>query len=57
MEGTTKNGTKTGKKMGRQEEEGIRTWGLDDPRLVGLGGIAVPLPVGQTLHHLAAAGG
>ena len=36
-------------------EEGIRTWGLDDPRLVGLGGIAVPLPVGQTLHHLVAA--
>lgn len=43
------------KRMGRPEEEGIQTWGLDDPRLVGLGGIAVPLPVGQTLHHLAAA--
>jgi len=33
----------------------LATWGLDDPRLVGLGGIAVPLPVGQTLHHLVAA--
>jgi hypothetical protein len=37
----------------REEEKGIRTRGLDDPRLVGLGGIAVPLPVGQTLHHVA----
>lgn len=31
----------------------LATWGLDDPRLVGLGGIAVPLPVGQTLHHVS----
>lgn len=31
----------------------LTTWGLDDPRLVGLGGIAVPLPVRQTLHHVS----
>ena len=31
----------------------LTTWGLDDPRLVGLGGIAVPLPVGQALHHVS----
>jgi len=34
---------------------GARTWGLDDPGLVGLGSVAVTLPVGEALHHLAAA--
>jgi hypothetical protein len=34
---------------------GARTWGLDDPGLVGLGRVAVTLPVGEALHHLAAA--
>jgi hypothetical protein len=32
-----------------------RTWGLDDPGLVGLGRVAVTLPVGEALHHRAAA--
>ena len=27
------------------------SWGFDDPGLVGLGGVAVPLPVRQALHH------
>jgi len=27
------------------------SWGLDDPGLVGLGGVAVPLPVREPLHH------
>ena len=27
------------------------TWGFDDPGLVGLGGVAVPLPERQALHH------
>ena len=34
---------------------GARTWGLDDPGLVGLGRVAVTLSVGEALHHLAAA--
>jgi hypothetical protein len=57
----TQSRSKEPPKMEREQKrkgwgkEGILTWGLDDPRLVGLGGIAVPLPVGQTLHHLAAA--
>jgi hypothetical protein len=38
--------------------EGTRpTWGLDDTGLVGLGGVAVPLPVCEPLHHIAAAAG
>jgi hypothetical protein len=45
----------TARKRRNRGEKGIYTWGLDDPRLVGLGGIAVPLPVGQALHHLTAA--
>ena len=30
----------------------LPTRGFDDPVLVGFGGIAVPLAVGETLHHL-----
>jgi hypothetical protein len=32
-------------------EKADLTWGLDDPGLVGLGRVAVPLPVRQALHH------
>ena len=32
--------------------EGFDYQGFDDPVLVGLGGIVVPLAVGETLHHL-----
>ena len=42
--------------MNQQKQEPLisLTWGLDDTCLVGLGCVAVPLPVGQPLHHLAA---
>ena len=36
----------------REREKERVTRGLDDPVLVGLGGIAMPLAIGETLHHL-----
>jgi hypothetical protein len=54
---TIENRSRTPHKSPRSKhEERGHTWGLDDPGLVGLGRVAVSLPVGQALHHLAAAG-
>jgi hypothetical protein len=37
----------------RRARERDLTWGLDNPGLVGFGGIAMPLTVCQPLNHLA----
>ena len=51
------SGTRTAEELESQQGKsgpgggGSLTWGLDDPGLVGLGGVAVPLPVREPLHH------
>ena len=46
--------TETTRDRPREGEAAGLTRGLDDAGLVGFGGVAMPLPVGEPLHHLAA---